>query len=149
MRRIKRTLYGIIITYIMIGGLLYFLQEKLIFHPSILAQDYQYEFRVNFEELFLNTSDNAIINALHFKIDKPKGVILYYHGNAGDLSRWGEVVQYFVEQQYDVLVMDYRTFGKSTGKLSEEALYSDAQFCYNYLLKTYDESNYYFSWDFR
>jgi len=36
--------------------------------------------------------------------------------------------------------MDYRTYGKSTGKLSEAAMYSDAQYCYDYLLKHYSES---------
>ena len=77
---------------------------------------------------------------MHFKAERPIGVILYFHGNAGDLSRWGTIVEYFVEKDYDVLVMDYRTYGKSTGTLSEEAFYHDAQFCYNYLKEKYSES---------
>jgi fermentation-respiration switch protein FrsA (DUF1100 family) len=56
---------------------------------------------------------------------------VYYHGNAGDLSRWGEVTSFFLQYNYEVLVMDYRTYGKSTGKLSEKALYSDAQLFYD------------------
>ncbi|MCF6295790.1 MAG: lysophospholipase [Flavobacteriaceae bacterium] len=124
----------------MIGASLYFLQEKLIFLPTTLPQDYAYNFSYPFEELFLKSDDGAVINAIHFKTEKPKGVILYFHGNAGDLSRWGIITEFFVEKNYDVLVMDYRTYGKSSGTLSEQALYNDAQLCYDYLLKHYQES---------
>ncbi|MFK8013219.1 MAG: alpha/beta hydrolase [Marinicellaceae bacterium] len=123
----------------MIGSALYFFQEKILFLPTTLEQDYQYQFHHKFEELFLKTAANTTINALHFKVENPKGVILYFHGNAGDLSRWGTIAEYFVNQQYDVLIMDYRTYGKSTGKLSETALYNDGQYCYDYLLKQYSE----------
>lgn len=125
----------------MIGSALYFFQEKILFLPTTLEQDYQYQFNYPFEELFLETEQDAIINALHFKVENPKGVVLYFHGNAGDLSRWGKITEYFVEKDYDVLVMDYRTYGKSKGKLSEAAIYRDAQYCYDYLLKQYAETD--------
>ncbi len=137
---LKKTLFVLLGFYIMIGTSLYYFQEKLLFLPTVLAQDYQYRFNYPFEELFLKTDEQATINALHFKAENPKGVIIYFHGNAGDLSRWGTITEYFVEKNYDVLVMDYRTYGKSTGKLSEQALYKDAQFCYDYLRARYDES---------
>lgn len=120
---------------------MYFMQEKLLFLPSVLDQDYVYEFSHNFKELDLEADDGAILNAIHFKAEHPKGVILYFHGNAGDLSRWGTITEFFVEKQYDVLVMDYRTFGKSKGKLSETAFYEDAQLFYDYLKKSYKESD--------
>ena len=116
-----------------------FFQEKLIFLPTTLSQDFEYSFSTPFEELFITTEDDARLNALHFKTENPKGVILYFHGNAGNLDRWGEITSEFTKLQYDVLVMDYRTYGKSTGKLSEKALYDDAQLFYNHLLKTYKE----------
>lgn len=124
----------------MIGASLYLLQERLLFLPTELAQDYEYEFNYPFEEVFLKPEEDVLINAIHFKAKAPKGVILYFHGNAGNLSRWGIVTEYFVGLNYDVFVIDYRTYGKSTGKLSEEALYSDAQFCYDYLKKFYNEN---------
>ncbi len=125
----------------MIGASLYFLQEKLLFLPTTLPQDYTYQFEYPFEEVFLNTSEAAVINAIHFKAEHPKGVILYFHGNAGDLSRWGTIAEFFVANHYDVFIMDYRTYGKSTGALSEQAFYNDAQYCYDYLLKQYSESD--------
>lgn len=138
-RWLKRILIVIALLYIIIGVALYFLQEKMIFMPEPLSQDYSYSFPTNFEEINLITNDGAKLNALHFRVKNPKGVVLYFHGNAGELSSWGMVVQKFVNMQYDVLVMDFRTYGKSTGKLSEKALYSDAQLFYDLLLKTYSE----------
>ncbi len=140
-RKLKQATFGLLAIYLMIGSALYFLQEKILFRPTVLNQTYVYKFSHSFEELFLKADDNAVINALHFKAEEPKGVILYFHGNAGDLSRWGNITTYFVEKNYDVLVMDYRTYGKSTGALSEHALYSDAQMCYDYLKDRYNEND--------
>ncbi len=140
-RRLKRTFQILAVLYVMIGTSLYIFQEKLLFRPTVLAQDYTFQFSQPFEEVFLTTDDGARINAIHFKVDQPKGVILYFHGNADDLSRWGLITEYFVERQYDVFVMDYRTYGKSTGKLSEAVLYSDAQLCYEYLKARYSETD--------
>jgi hypothetical protein len=125
----------------MISASLYMLQEKLMFFPTILDQNHVYEFEHNFEELFLKAEDKAVINALHFKTENPKGVILYFHGNAGDLQRWGKITGYYVDLQYDVFVMDYRTYGKSTGPLSEQAFYDDAQMCYDHLLEYYSSKD--------
>nr|WP_298926743.1 alpha/beta fold hydrolase [uncultured Allomuricauda sp.] len=141
MQKLKR--FGIFILTILslLVLMLYLLQEKLIFLPTQLPVDYEYSFTSEFEEVFLDTPDGARLNALHFKIENPKGLLLYFHGNAGDLSRWGEIASSFVDLQYDVLVMDYRSYGKSTGKLSENALYADAQLFYEYALKTYSDED--------
>ncbi|WP_431137207.1 alpha/beta hydrolase [Psychroserpens mesophilus] len=138
-KRLKIVLKLLLLLYVLVGASLYFLQEKMLFLPTSLAQDYQYEFKYPFEELFLKTAEDVSINAVHFKTENPKGVILYFHGNAGDLSRWGNIGEHFVSLNYDVFIMDYRTYGKSTGRLHEEGFYNDAEFCYNYLLKSYSE----------
>lgn len=111
----------------------------MIFMPELLPQTYTYSFLGNFHEINSKTEDGSKLNALHFKVDNLKGVVLYFHGNAGDLSRWGIVVQKFEDLQYDVLVMDFRTYGKSIRKLSQSAFYNDAQVFYGYLLKSYNE----------
>tara|TARA_R110002049_G_scaffold295948_3_gene483750 strand:- start:47 stop:871 length:825 start_codon:yes stop_codon:yes gene_type:complete len=140
-RKLKKIVLVLLSLYVMISTTLYFLQEKIMFFPTVLEQDYQYQFNYNFEELNLETDDGAKLNAIHFKVENPKGVILYFHGNAGNLSRWGTIAEFFVDKQYDVLIMDYRTYGKSTGKLSEAVFYSDAQLFYNYLKEDYNEED--------
>ncbi|HMB99496.1 MAG TPA: alpha/beta hydrolase [Flavobacteriaceae bacterium] len=139
--RLKKVVAFFVVMYLAITLVLYFYQDNILFRPTVLAQDFEYQFAHPFEELFLKPERDVVINAIHFKAKKPKGVILYFHGNAGDLSRWGKITEYFVEMDYAVLVMDYRTYGKSLGALTEEALYSDAQFCYDYLKKSYTEQD--------
>lgn len=139
--KLKKVLLIVLGLYAMIGSALYLFQEKFIFLPTVLEQDYKYTFNNDFEEVFLKTDSAAVINAIHFKVKNPKGVILYFHGNAGDLSRWGEIASYFTKFNYDVFVIDYRTYGKSTGPLSEKAMYHDAQFCYTYLKARYSEND--------
>ncbi len=141
MRRLKKFAIFLLGLYIFSTIMLYFFQEKLIFLPSQLPQDYRFSFSLPHEEFNLEAADGAILNGLHFKNTDSKGVIVYFHGNAGDLSRWGEIALFFVEKQYDVVIMDYRTYGKSTGKLSPEALFEDAQLFYDYTLENYKESN--------
>jgi len=139
MRNLKKALFSLIAFCLMIIGMLYFLQEKLIFLPTKLADHYSYTFRHPFEEFTLTTPDGAKLNALHFKRENPNGIILYFHGNAGNLSRWGEEVQGLVNLNYDLVVMDYRTYGKSTGALSESALLEDAQMFFDYVANLYDK----------
>lgn len=141
MRKLKYTSFVVLILFIFSISMLYTLQEKLIFLPTTLSKDYKYHFSGSFEEFYINTSDGASLNGLHFKSQNPKGVILYFHGNAGDLSRWGEIASYFLKYNYDVIVMDYRTYGKSTGILNEKNLYKDAQLFYNYTLEHFPEDS--------
>ncbi len=141
MSKLKKSVLGLLVFFIFLMAMLTFFQEKLIFLPTKLPQDFKYVFEEDFEEFFLTSADGARLNALHFKAKSPKGLILYFHGNAGDLSRWGEIAAYFVDKEYDIIVMDYRTYGKSTGKLSERALYGDAQLFYDHVKKSHEENN--------
>ena len=117
-----------------------YLQEKVVFLPVLLPDEHEYEFEENFEELFLETPNEGKINALHFKIKNPKGVVLYFHGNSGNLHRWGKIAESLTRFGYDVFVPDYRGYGKSTGPRNEKFLFSDAQFCYDFLKEKYAES---------
>ena len=112
--------------------MLYFLQEKMIFLPRPLASDHEYTFSETFEEFDLKASDGAILNALYFPVKDAKGLILYYHGNAGNLDRWGRIVSDFPPLGYSVVVMDYRGYGKSQGKRSEASLRQDALLFYDH-----------------
>jgi uncharacterized protein len=125
--------------YILICAALYIQQERLIFYPEVLASDFMFTFPGRFEEISLPV-DGAVISALYFRASHPKGVVLYFHGNAGSLRSWGDIAAIFVEQGYDVLMPDYRGYGKSTGRImSEQMLHDDAAVAYRYLLERYPE----------
>lgn len=143
MRKLKKPFILLFIVgnlYAILSGGLYFFQESLLFHPSQLAQDYVYEFQHPFDEVFLDGDDEGSLNGVHFRAEDAKGVILYFHGNAGDLQRWGEITQFFVPLGYSVIVMDYRNYGKSRGMMSEQALFDDADIWYAFAKAQYPQS---------
>jgi len=140
MEMVKKVFFILIVLYAFIFIGFYFFHDYFIFKPKKLPQDFNYSFDTNFEEVNLKTSDNAILNTLHFKVKKPKGVVLYFHGNKDNLNRWGDIASEFTKYDYDVFVIDYRGYGKSSGDRTEILMYNDAQMCYNYLKKQYDES---------
>ena len=141
MKRLKRVLIALVSIYLLIMGLLHVFQEKLIFLPEEIAENYAYDFPFNFEEVNLKTVDNETINALHIKAENPKGIILFFHGNQGNLIRWGEITSYFTQFNYDVFVIDYRGYGKSTGVFNETKMYADALLSYNHVKKQFSEEN--------
>jgi alpha-beta hydrolase superfamily lysophospholipase len=131
----------LLIAVVCIAGcsFLYFGQESLIFHPERLSASYRYTFPGRFEELMWDV-DGVKINALHFRVEHPKGAVLYFHGNAGSLRDWGEVAGEFTSRGYDIVMPDYRGYGKSTGKIkNEDMLHQDAAVAYRYLQKHYRE----------
>lgn len=132
---------SIALLYLLMVALVYFFQEKILFLPSKLPMEYTFSFNQPFEEFFLTTKDNAKLNAVHINNSSTKGVVLYFHGNSGNISVLNAVADLITENGYDALLVDYRTYGKSTGKLSELALNEDAQLFYDYAKKIYDEND--------
>jgi len=134
-----------IIILILIGGyviasmLLYLLQERFIFLGEPLDRDHQFKFDIPHTELYIDMKDGGMINVLQFKAESSKGLILYYHGNAGNLAGWGFVAQDFVSLGYDVAILDYRGYGKSTGKRTEKTILSDAVAVYDHFINEYPE----------
>lgn len=127
----------IVIGYLVIAALVYFVQERFIFKPEKLPQDFEYRYDVPFEELFFDIEPGIRINGLHFYCKEPKGLILYLHGNSRSIKGWAKYARDFYRYGYDVLLVDYRGFGKSTGKRSEKVLLTDLQFVYDTLLQKY------------
>jgi len=120
---------------------LYFNQEKFFFHPKTLATNYQYNFEAEFEEINIPVDKNNTINSLLFKSKNSRGVILYLHGNAGALHDWGMRAPLYTNNNYDILFVDYRGFGKNKNQLeSEEMLHSDIQYAYDFLKTKYQEN---------
>jgi pimeloyl-ACP methyl ester carboxylesterase len=128
-----------VLGYVVLSLVVYLVQEKFIFKPEKLPQDFSYKYDAPFEELFFDVAPGIRINGLHFYCKEPKGVILYLHGNSRSIKGWGKFARDFYRYQYDVVLVDYRGFGKSTGKRSEKDLLSDIQFVYDSLRKNHAE----------
>ena len=127
--------------YVIAFGFLYSFQESIIFQDHALATEYQFQFDTPFEEKTIQREEGAILHGINFRAQETRGLILYFHGNAGDLSRWGKIVEPFVARGYDVLAVDYRGYGKSVGKRNESLMYEDALAWYDFALGDFDEES--------
>jgi uncharacterized protein len=142
MKRILFAIFKIAIAiYVVICGLLYFFQEKLIFHPEKLNAKYKFTFDQKFEEINIKTFDKSQLNGILFKADSSKGLIFYLHGNGGSLRNWGAIAGFYTNLNYDVFMLDYRGYGKSEGKISsQDQIFQDIQDAYNEMKKKYQEN---------
>ena len=131
----------IIAGYAVLIIIVYMLQEKFIFKPEKLKQNFLYKYDVPFKELFFDVEEGVRINGLHFFAKEPHGLILYFHGNTRSIKGWAKYAKDFYRYQYDVVLVDYRGFGKSTGKRGEREMINDMQFVYDTLVKQYHENH--------
>lgn len=131
----------LLLLYLLLCSLLYFFQEKMIFYPQTLAEDFIFEQYKNYEERYVEMKDGKKLHALLFRAEDSKGVVFYLHGNAGSLEGWGSVAETFTENNYDVFIPDYRGYGKSEGAIQSEAqLHRDMQTLYAELKNEYAEN---------
>lgn len=137
---IKRTLLVLFILYATPCVLVYLFQEMLLFHPTVLEADHLFESEYPFEEVDLTMSDGTLINALHFKDSMSEGVVVFFHGNGGSLQSWSRTASDIVPKGYDLFIMDYRGYGKSTGEIcKEQTLFEDAQEVYDHVALLYGQ----------
>lgn len=100
-----------------------------------------FQFDVPFEEKFVNVNENVALHSLLFKAKNTKGVIFYLHGSNNALDTWGKIAPIYTANEYDVFMLDYRGYGKSQGKVTDEdSLYQDIQIVYDKLRETYSEN---------
>jgi alpha-beta hydrolase superfamily lysophospholipase len=118
--------------YFVISVALYYLQDYILFKPEKLPKDFQFYYD-NQEtiEYNLETRDGAIINGVRFLPQgESKGVVLYLKGNSKSIKGWGKFAVDFTRHGYNVVMIDYRGFGKSTGRRSQKAIKRDLQMIY-------------------
>lgn len=122
----------IAIIYVAIGLALFFLQEKLIFHPKKLSADHVYNFPGPFREINLAVTNEKVLGIVQFTVPDSvrKGVVLYFHGNRQNIERYAPFAKNFTSNNYEVWMIDYPGYGKSTGDRTEEIMYSDALLFY-------------------
>lgn len=106
-------------------------QEDLLFHPEPLPAGFSfaglYPPEQDFEELRIPV-DGAELNALLFRQPASRGLVFYLHGNAGNLVSWTRNIAFYRQLGFDLFMLDYRGFGKSTGRIASEAqLHADVR----------------------
>lgn len=145
MKRIKYIIFSpvkgrYILFFVIFLGIMFSLfykniENNFVFFPQ-KALDYSpADYGLEWKDVELHTSDGQLLHGWFFHIT-PKGpVILFFHGNAGNISHRLDYIQRITRTGLNVFILDYRGYGKSSGKPSEEGLYIDALSAYDYLVK--------------
>jgi len=99
---------------------LYWRQEQLLFQPEPLAAGHRFELGADVQDLRLDVP-GATLSALHLRLPRPKGLVFFLHGNAGNLQTWFVNADFYRRAGYDLFMLDYRGYGKSSGHIESEA----------------------------
>jgi pimeloyl-ACP methyl ester carboxylesterase len=100
-------------------------EPRLAFFPFAGEDRTPAAFDMPFRPLTLSTSDGERLHAWHLPRADAVAQIVYFHGNGGNLSVWSDVLVGLVQHGYEVIAIDYRGFGLSTGSPTEQGLYRD------------------------
>jgi alpha-beta hydrolase superfamily lysophospholipase len=123
----------VLVIYVIISVAIYYLQDYIMFKPEKLPKDFEFAYKnQKTEEYNIETRDGVTINALRFyPKGESEGVVLYLKGNSKSIKGWGKFAVDFTRHNYNVLMVDYRGFGKSTGRRTQKAIKRDLQVVYN------------------
>jgi hypothetical protein len=103
------------------------LEPRLAFHPVPGGGETPADFGVGYRDLVVTTGDGERLHAWLLPRDDALAQVLYFHGNGGNLAGWAPVLAGLHRRGFEVLALDYRGYGHSTGRPSERGLYRDAE----------------------
>ena len=125
--------------YAGITALVYFRQSSLIYYPNIAGRNLDaspQQIGLAFEDVELLTEDKIRLHGWFIPSDNARGTLLFFHGNAGNISHRLDSIAIFNRMNLDVFIFDYRGYGQSQGRVSETGTYLDAEAAWFYLVET-------------
>ncbi len=123
--------------YVLLSLLLYFFQGRMVFlanMPGRALDATPADIGLDYEDVWLTTSNNERLHGWYLPVENARGVVLFFHGNAGNISHRLDSIRIFLNLGLDTLIIDYRGYGQSSGKTTELGTYRDAQAAWNYLV---------------
>jgi uncharacterized protein len=132
---IKRVLRLVVFVVLAIGGTLWLRQPAMIFYPSERVELTPADWGLSYEEVKLTTADGVGLQGWYLPAPAGERTLLFFHGNAGNISHRGESLLIFHRLGLNTLIIDYRGYGRSEGSPSEEGLYRDAEAAWRYLVE--------------
>ncbi len=120
--------------YIALAILMTVFQSKLIYYPSRQIENVPSAIGLTYDEVVFTADDSVKLNGWFIPKDDHIGVLLFSHGNAGNISHRLESIRIFHQVGLSVFIFDYRGYGKSEGKPSEKGTYLDAEAAWRYLI---------------
>lgn len=115
----------------------YVAQPRLVYFPEVGRELVATPAAVGleFDDLQLTTADGVRLHAWYVRTKQPRGVVLFCHGNAGNISHRLDSLAQFARLGYDTLIFDYRGYGRSEGSPGEAGTYLDGEAAWDYLVR--------------
>ena len=132
---LSNILIPVAIAYVAVLVLVFLFQSRLVFYPEIGREVVltPQSYGLRFEPVEILTADGETLAAWWVPVDNARGSVLFFHGNAGNISHRLDYLLMFNRLRYSTLIVDYRGYGRSTGSPSEEGTYRDAEAAWDYL----------------
>jgi len=106
--------------------------ESQIFFPDPHFVYGPADFGLDCEDVWFETADGVRLHGWYFPAGKQRPLLLFCHGNAGNISHRLDNIQRLLEKGISVFIFDYRGYGRSEGKITEQGFYADADAAYDY-----------------
>jgi fermentation-respiration switch protein FrsA (DUF1100 family) len=116
-------------------ALIYIFQSRFIYFPIRTLSTDPSSIGLRFEDVYFETEDGVTLSGWFVPHDGAEGVILFCHGNAGNISHRLDSIMIFHRLGLDVFIFDYRGYGESEGKPTEHGTYRDAEAAWQYLIE--------------
>lgn len=130
-----RVLFWVVLIYGVFCAGIFLLQDRMIYQPWQEIAASPSRIGLSFENVDFESTDGVPLHGWFIPSEMTDArVLLFCHGNAGNISHRLESIRIFHELGLDVFIFDYRGYGKSGGKPSEEGLYRDGSAAFSYLV---------------
>jgi fermentation-respiration switch protein FrsA (DUF1100 family) len=138
MRAVLQLAIAAAVAYGAVLLLVFLFQSRLIYFPQMGRElaGTPATLGLDFTDLKLATADGETLHGWWIPARDARGIVLFFHGNAGNISNRLEYLRMFNELRYASLIIDYRGYGESTGTPSEEGTYRDAETAWRYLVES-------------
>jgi len=135
------TVIALIFFFLLVSVYLYYRQDSMLFFPEKDVWQTPKSIGLEYEEVSLTTKDGVVIAGWYIPAKDEKGVVLFCHGNAGNVSDRLDSIKIFHDLGQSVLIFDYRGYGRSGGTISEKGTYLDAEAAWDYLIQAKHKSS--------
>lgn len=127
-----------VLVYGLLAGYLYLMQDRIVYHPTADWEATPGDFGIEFEDVVFRSADGVKLSGWYCPLPDARGTFLLCHGNGGNISHRMDSIATMHAMGYSIFVFDYRGYGRSEGRPSEEGTYADARAAWEYLTEQQD-----------
>ena len=123
--------------YVLLVVVVYFMQSRMLYLPGVSGRTLTVtptDVGMDYQDVFIETTDGVTLHGW-FVAGRSSQVLLFFHGNAGNISHRLDSIRQFQDLGLSVLIVDYRGYGQSEGRTTERGIYRDADATWRYLIE--------------